>query len=127
MEFVIEIFVVLHLLGMAAIIGGWIARRSGAASFAALVWGARAQLLTGLLLVGLHEMSKEPGEKLNHMKVGIKLLVAIGVAACAEMAAAKARKGGEGANVGTLVDAAAGLTFLNVLIAVLWSGASDES
>ena len=93
MELVIRLFVVLHLLGMAAILGGWIAARAGSTSFAPLVWGARAQVVTGLLLV------------------------AIAVAACAEIAAARARKGEPKP---ALVDAAAGLTVLNVLVAVLW-------
>ncbi len=119
MEFVIGVFVVLHLLGMAAIVGGWIARTTGSASLAPLVWGARAQLVTGLLLVGLVEMNKEP---LNHIKVGVKLLVALAVATCAEIANARARKGEDKR---TLVDAAAGLAVLNVLIAVLWT--TDES
>ena len=115
MSFVIHLFVVLHLLGMAAIIGGWIAQRYGAKAWAPLVWGARAQIITGVLLVGLHEMGD--GE-LNHMKIGIKFLVAVAVAACAEIANARAKKG-EGKPA--LVDAAAGLTVLNVLIAALWA------
>lgn len=114
MTFVIHLFVVLHLLGLAAILGGWIARRSGGEGWPWLVWGARAQLVTGLLLVGLHEMADHD---LNHMKIGVKLLVAIAVAACAEIAAARAKKGESRPQ---LVDAAAGLTVLNVLVAVLW-------
>ena len=114
MELVIRLFVVLHLLGMAAILGGWIAARAGSTSFAPLVWGARAQVVTGLLLVGLNEMNDE---SLIHAKVAVKLLVAIAVAACAEIAAARARKGEPKP---ALVDAAAGLTVRNVLVVVLW-------
>lgn len=114
MELVIRLFVVLHLLGMAAILGGWIAARAGSTSFAPLVWGARAQVVTGLLLVGLNEMNDEA---LNHMKVGVKLLVMLGVLAAAEIANAKAKKGDARP---ALVDAAAGLTVLNVLVATLW-------
>ena len=117
MNIVINLLVVLHLLGMAAIIGGWLAARSGSTSLAPLVWGARVQLITGILLVGMHEMSKDPDEALNHTKIGVKLLVAIAVAACAEIANARARKGEAKPQ---LVDAAAGLTVLNVLVAVLW-------
>ena len=51
--------------------------------------GARAQLVTGLVLVGLAETGDE---ELNNTKVGVKLLVAVAVAACAEVAAAKERK-----------------------------------
>ena len=118
MEALIHVFVVLHLLGMAAILGGWIAQRTGGKGMTSLVWGARAQLITGLLLVGFNEMNDE---SLNHVKIGVKLIVAIAVAACAEIANARAKKGSPAP---TLVDAAAGLTVVNVLIAVLWTTAS---
>ena len=118
MELVINIFVVLHLLGMAAIVGGWIAQRTGGSGMSAIVWGARAQLLTGLLLVGLNEMNDEA---LIHAKIAVKLLVAIAVAACAEIANARAKKGNPNP---TLVDAAAGLTVLNVLVAALWTSSN---
>ena len=101
-------------LALAAILGGWIAQRTGGHALSAMVWGARAQLLIGLLLVGLNEMNDEA---LNHMKVGVKLLVMLGVLAAAEIANAKAKKGDARP---ALVDAAAGLTVLNVLVATLW-------
>jgi hypothetical protein len=114
MEFVIHLVLVLHFLALAAILGGWIAQRTGGHALSSMVWGARAQLLIGLLLVGLNEMN---GEALNHMKVGVKLLVMLGVLAAAEIANARARKGQPRP---ALVDAAAGLTVLNVLVATLW-------
>ena len=84
-----DLFVVLHLLGMAAIIGSAVFVARGAVT-PALVWGARAQLVTGLVLVGLVQTNDE---EVNHTKIGVKLLVAIAVVACAEIAAAKERKG----------------------------------
>lgn len=115
MEFLEHLLVLAHLLGMAAIIGSAVFVARGVAT-PALVWGARAQLVTGLLLVGLAEAGDDP---VNHAKVGIKLVVAIAVAACAEIAAAKDRKG-QGARP-QLVDGAGGLAVLNAAIAVLWS------
>ena len=58
----------------------------------------------------------------NNAKIGVKLLVAIAVVACAEIAAAKERKG-DGARP-QLVHAAGALALLNVLVAVLWTTAS---
>jgi hypothetical protein len=113
MEIVEHLLVLTHLLGMAAIIGSAVFVARGVAT-PALVWGARAQLVTGLLLVGLAEMGD--GD-LNHAKVGVKLLVAIAVAACAEIAAAKAKKGDARPQ---LVTAAGALALLNTAIAVLW-------
>jgi hypothetical protein len=118
MEIVEHLLVLVHLLGMAAIIGSAAFVARGAAT-PALVWGARTQLVTGLLLVGLKEMG-DGG--LNHAKVGVKLLVAIAVAACAEIAAAKAKKGDERPQ---LVTAAGALAILNTAIAVLWTSYDD--
>ncbi|CCH76448.1 conserved hypothetical protein [Nostocoides japonicum T1-X7] len=120
MTVVIHILLVLHLLGMAAILAGWTAYRMGAGkALAPLVWGARAQIVTGLLLVGLNEADDQA---VNHAKIGVKLLVALGVVACAEIANARGRR--EKGEVRTLVDAAGALTVVNVCIAVLWTSAS---
>lgn len=119
MEPVIGVFVVLHLLGMAAILGGWLAVRLGASrGLMSLVWGARAQVVIGLVLVALNEFNKE---ELNNVKIGVKLVVALAVAACAEIANGGARKGSEQP---ALVNAAAGLAVVNVLVAVLWQTGS---
>lgn len=118
MEFIEHLFVLAHLLGMAAIIGSAVFVARGR-STPALVWGARAQLVTGLVLVGLAEMGDG---SVDHAKIGVKLVVAVAVAACAEIAAAKARKGdGERPQ---LVTAAGWLAVLNVAVAVLWTSGS---
>ena len=52
-----------------------------------------------------------------HAKIGVKLVVAIAVAACAEIAAAKGKKGDARPQ---LVTAAGALALLNTAIAVLW-------
>ena len=114
MEFVQHLLVLAHLLGMAAIVGSAVFVARGSAT-PALLWGARAQVVTGLLLVGLAEMGEDP---VNHAKVGVKLVVAVAVAGCAEVAAAKARKG-EGERP-QLVQAAGWLAVLNAAVAVLW-------
>ena len=120
MTVVTHVFIVLHLLGMAAILAGWTAYRLGAQrALLPLVWGARAQLVTGLVLVGLNEADDHA---LNHAKIGVKLVVTLAVVACAEIANARSRK--EQGTPRALVDVAAALTVLNVCIAVLWTSAS---
>jgi hypothetical protein len=114
MELLTHLVVVLHLLGLAAIIGSAVFVARGVPT-PALVWGARAQILTGLILVGLGEAGDDP---VNHTKIGVKLLVALGVAACAEIAAARERRGQGNPQ---LVHAAGGLAVLNTLVAVLWT------
>ncbi|WP_404384556.1 hypothetical protein LL946_02770 [Knoellia locipacati] len=113
MDLLKTVFVVLHLLGLLAIIGSVVVRRG--VPTPALVWGARAQIVTGLVLVGLNEAGD--GD-VNHTKVGVKLLVALAVAACAEIAAGRERRGQGNPN---LVHAAGALAVVNTLVAVLWN------
>lgn len=117
MDFAYKILVALHLLGMAAVVGGWIASRAGRAVTPVVVWGARAQIVTGLLLVGLAESLKEEGETLNYAKIGVKLVVALVVAGAAEIGAARGRRGEDASRQ---LDVAGGAGVVNVLVAALW-------
>src|SRR5690348_15613069 len=92
MRVVIGVVVVLHLLGAAAIIGPWLAAPRSGRIRMAMVWGARAQVVTGIVLVGLHEMSSDPSDTLNRTKIGVKLVVALACAACAEIANGRQRR-----------------------------------
>jgi hypothetical protein len=118
MDFLTNALVLAHVVGMACIVGGWISLRArgveSGAGLSVVVWGARFQLLTGLALVGIHESQKDP---LNHAKIGVKLAVAVACSACAEMAAARARRG-EGDS--RLIDYAGVLGILNAAVATLW-------
>ena len=130
---VIGIVVVLHLLGAAAIIGPWLAAPRSGRIRMAMVWGARAQVVTGIVLVGLHEMSSDSSDPLNRTKIGVKLVVALACAACAEIANGRQRRALAAAADGAggtatvtlpatgLVHATALLAILNVCIAVLWT------
>lgn len=116
MDLLYSLIVVAHFLGLAALIGGWVATKAGSSALSPIVWGARVQLLTGLLLVGVAEMSSDA--QLNHVKIAVKLVISVAVVAAAEIAAGKAKKGEAKPQ---LVDAAGALGVLNVLVAVLWS------
>ncbi|SDS95750.1 hypothetical protein SAMN04489752_2957 [Brevibacterium siliguriense] len=74
MEILREILLTLHLLGMAIIVGGYFTVIRSPRVMPGMLHGAYLQLVTGLLLVGLAEMGD--GD-VNHMKIGIKLVVAI--------------------------------------------------
>lgn len=119
MTVVQHLVVVVHLLGMAALVGGWLALRLSPESnslLTLLVWGARLQVITGIILVGLIMAADDP---INHMKVGIKFLIALAAAACAEIAGGRARRGQP--NIQALRDGAGLAGVLNVLVAVLWT------
>lgn len=117
MDFLHKLVVALHLLGMAAVVGGWLVSRGARTFPAAVVWGARAQLVTGLVLVGLAEATKEPGHSLNYAKVTVKLVIALVVVAMAEVGAARTRRGEPH---GTQLDVAGGGAVVNALVASLW-------
>ncbi|WP_067659008.1 hypothetical protein [Nocardia harenae] len=116
MDFVYNVLVVAHLLGMAAVVGGWAAGRP--AVNPVMVWGARAQVVTGIVLVGLAESIDSLGKDPNMVKIGVKLVIAVAVAGFAEVAHADAKRGKQ---VAWMADAAGGLAVVNVLVATLWT------
>ncbi len=122
MDIVYDLLVYAHVLGLAALIGGYFALtvRSSGATFvpsSVMVWGARTQIITGLAMVGLAEAVLD--YELNHVKIGVKLVVALVAAWLVEKGAAKARRS-EVVAPG-MVHAAGALAMLNAAFAVLWS------
>ena len=117
MELVYDVFVIAHLLGMAALVGGWLVFLTGAGSTLVMTWGARAQLVTGLVLVGLAESVSSLDKDLDHAKIGVKLVVALAAVACLEIARARGRRGED---TRTLVRVAGALGVLNVVVAAAW-------
>lgn len=119
METLYDLIVVTHLLGMAALVGGYLvaATRGGAAVVpnGVMLWGARLQVVTGLVLAGLVEQVRDEP---NYTKIGIKLVVALVVVALTEVSNARGRRG---TAVAGLVHAAGVLAVVNVLVAALWS------
>ncbi|KAF0844919.1 hypothetical protein [Nocardia caishijiensis] len=116
MEFVYDLAVVTHLLGMAAVVGGYVAARPVVSEL--MVWGARAQLITGLILAGLASGLDSLGKEPDTTKLAVKLVIAIAVAGFAEVGRADAKRGKK---VDWMTDAAGGLAIVNVLVAVLWN------
>ena len=103
-----------------------------------MVWGARAQVVTGIVLVGLHEMSSDPADELIRAKIGVKLVIALAVRGLREIANGRQRRALSAADVGGgaradggattavlpatgLVQATAILAIVNVCVAVLWT------
>lgn len=112
MEILKGIVLILHFIGLAAIIGGILAQsRTRSKRIDVLVLhGALTQLVTGVALVGMNQALDTP---VDNTKVGVKLVILLVIAALAW----RYRKG----SVATWVWGAIGLlTVLNVAIAVLW-------
>ncbi|WP_022871069.1 hypothetical protein [Yaniella halotolerans] len=119
MDFLYALFLFLHFVGAAALLGGWLANfRTPTVGY----WqhlGAWLQLISGLMLVGLAEMTAgDDGAGLNHMKIGIKLVILIAILVAAIIGRRKVKRGEE---VSTgIAHAVGGLTLINVAIAVFW-------
>ena len=113
--------VVLHLVGLSALFGGFLVqikalRAKTAEILPAMVHGAWTALITGLLLVGVREweLALDGGYDLDHSKIAIKSVVALIVVVLVMLN--RKKKPVSGATLGTI----GGLTFLNVVLAVFW-------
>ncbi|ATL71882.1 hypothetical protein [Nocardia terpenica] len=115
MTVVYNLVVVAHLLGLAAVIGGYAAGRPTVGEV--MVWGARAQILTGLVLVGMADSIHSLDKHLDLAKIIVKLVIAVAVAGLAEMGHADAKRGKA---VAGMTHAAGVLAIANVFVAVLW-------
>ena len=117
MDFLHSASLFLHILGAAAVLGGWLATfRQPTVG----VWqhaGAWVQLVTGILLVGLLEMNDDAGP-VNHAKIAVKLVVLVAILVAAVMGRRRVRRGAE---VSTgIAHAVGGLTLVNIALAVFW-------
>lgn len=113
MDFLRDLLIFVHLLGVAAIVGSALFVARGRVT-PALLWGARLQLLVGLALTGVDEAGDHP---LNHTKIAVKLVIAVAVVACAEIANGRERRDNPAPQ---LVLAAGLLGLLNTAVAVFW-------
>lgn len=119
MDIVAKILVVLHIVGFGVVFGGALAQlpnlKKGAAKVSAgMMHGSWLLLATGLLLVGVAEMG-EGDSGLNHMKIGVKLVVLLAIIVLVLVNRKKPQVSGG------VIGAIAGLSAVNVCLAVLWS------
>lgn len=117
MEFLRLVLLFLHLIGFAAVVGGFLALVFAPAAAErggkSMLHGGLTQLVTGLALVGLHDGPLN--DPVDHVKIAVKLVVALAVVACVWIA----RRRTEGAS--GLFRAAALLAVVNVGVAVFWT------
>jgi hypothetical protein len=116
MDILIGIVLILHFVGLASLLGGVLVQVKDAIAgkgriISAMIHGALTQLVTGILLVGLLEMS---GDDVNNTKIGVKLAVVIVITV---LVFVYRKKQPLASWVVWLVGA---LTLTNIAIAVLW-------
>ena len=112
MGYLYEAIVVLHFVGLASLLGGFLVpmRERPHRVNTAMFHGALTQLVTGVALVGIAEATAD--YELNHAKIAIKLGVLLVITGLVVVNRKKE-------SVSTAVWAAiGGLTLLNVVIAV---------
>ena len=117
MEFLRSLLLVLHFIGLAAVLGGVMAQisslRAGKASITpAIMHGTWLQLITGLALVGVIEAGDL--DEVNNAKIGVKLVVLIVIAVLALINRKKPQVGA------APIVAIGALTLLNIIVAVFW-------
>jgi hypothetical protein len=125
MDILRSFFLVAHFIGLAAIIGPFLmqARWKGQYAFPVVLGGAITQLVTGLVLVGLAEArAAQMDFEVDHVKVAVKLVLALIVFIVALIGFRKQRKseGGGGRELLPFFHAAGGLALINATLAVFW-------
>jgi peptidoglycan/LPS O-acetylase OafA/YrhL len=116
MDVLLHLFVALHIIGIASLLGGFLtqmkAMSAGTARFGpAMLHGALLMLITGMALVGINEAQDHA---LNHLKIGIKLAILVVILGIVYV------KRDEEKAEKALFGAVGGLTVANVFLATLW-------
>lgn len=115
MDFVYNVVVVLHFVGLAMLLGAFLVQLTSKEK-SVTRWmfdGAMTQLLTGLIMVGMLESgAMGEDEEVNHVKIAIKLVIVIIVAV---LAAVGRRKQQPQPTLWLLIGL---LTLTNVVVAV---------
>ena len=116
-DVLIHLFVGLHIIGIAALLGGFLtqmkAMGQGTARFVpAMLHGALTMLVTGVVLVGLNQADDQT---VNNIKIGVKLALLIVI-----LGLVYVKRDEERADKG-LFGLVGLLTTANIFIAVLWT------
>lgn len=115
MEVLSAIFVAIHIVSAAAIVGGWLAHFKNPTVTKSQWWGSLGMIISGLVLFGFAEMGDGP---VNRIKLTVKLVIGLAVLVAALLGRRKENKG-EPVPTG-LAHAVGGLGLVNILVAVLW-------
>ncbi|MEU4394194.1 hypothetical protein [Kribbella sp. NPDC023855] len=116
MDFVRDVLTLLHLVGFAALFGGFFVQLKAARPVVnnAMLHGALTQLVTGVLLVGIASGVKDDDFTVDNTKIGVKLLVVLGITVLVFL-----HRKRPSISRGMLFTIG-GLTLLNAIIAVFW-------
>ncbi|MGC5343366.1 hypothetical protein ACPXCE_06670 [Streptomyces sp. DT24] len=116
MSVLIHVFVALHIIGIACLLGGFLTQMKAMAAdtarfVPAMLHGALTMLVTGVALVGLDQADDHA---VNNIKIGVKLLILVVI-----LALVYVKRDDEKVGKGVF-GAVGGLTVANIFIATLW-------
>lgn len=116
MQFLYNLILVLHFVGLASLLGGFIVQmKSTDKGVNPAMWhGALTQLVTGVLLTGIAESGSLDDEPLGMAKISVKLLIALVITVLAFIGR---KKPPPQVPLWGIIGA---LTVVNVVIAVFW-------
>jgi succinate-acetate transporter protein len=116
MEFLRQVLLFIHFLGLASLLGGLLVQVKGPERriLAAVLHGALTQLVSGVLLVGVLEGLDDPAHPVDNAKLGVKLVVVLIITVLAWLNRKKQ------AIPNGLFFTLLALTVLNVGVAVFW-------
>jgi hypothetical protein len=106
------ILLVIHMIGWAIVLGATVTNLRPPRIAKGVTHGALTALVAGILLVGVAEMGDRD---VDNVKIAVKLVVALAVTALAIYGARREERA-----TTALVGSVAGLTVLNIAVAVLW-------
>ena len=119
MDFIYNLVVILHFIGLASLVGGFIVQISSSEKGvnAAMFHGALTQLVTGLIMVGMVEggVVDSADSELNMTKISVKLVIVLVVTV---LAVTGRKKTPPQIALWGVIGA---LSIANIFIAVLWS------
>ncbi len=121
MDFLYNVFVALHFIGWAIVLGGYLASLRSPGLYKGVFHGALTALVAGIAMVGIGEASVWGDGGPDMAKIGVKLGVALVIAVLAFVAKRQGDKAADGAVAPGVKHAIGGLTVLNVLVAVFWN------
>ena len=117
MDFVYNLLVIFHFIGLASVVGGFLVQMKSPAKGVnpAMIHGALTQLVTGVAMVGLVESGVVADEEIDSNKIAVKLGITLIITVLAFVGRKKtppqvAFWGAIGA-----------LSIANIFIAVLWN------
>ena len=115
MEFLFKILVVLHFVGLASLLGGFLVQMSTKPRGInnAMLHGVLTQVVTGIAMVGIVSAGLLADEDIDNSKIGVKLLISLFVLGAVLLGRRKPAEGQQ-----PYWAAAGALTLVNVIIAV---------